>query len=157
MYHGHRPTGFARHGTIETRDGGIFKNEYLRPWIMNAGRKPLYFHPSCKKDYLSLPEAVQDDAGYNLDRVQQGKPPRISFGPLPHLGSGVMELRIDEDTDTYRVVYVAKLSEAVFVLDAFKKKSPRGKELPQNIEARIQSRYEQAKEMNKRLKQDSSN
>ena len=89
---------------------------------MSDGRKPLYFHPSCKKDYLGLPEAVQDDAGYNLDRVQQGKAPRISFGPLHHLGSGVMELRIDEDTDTYRVVYVAKLSEAVFVLDAFKKK-----------------------------------
>jgi phage-related protein len=98
---------------------------------MSDGRKPLYFHPSCEKDYLSLPEAVQDDAGYNLDRVQQGKAPRISFGPLHHLGSGVMELRIDEDTDTCRVVYVATLSEAVFVLDAFKenlhaaKRSPR--------------------------------
>jgi phage-related protein len=68
-----------------------------------------------------------------------------------------MELRIDEDTDTYRVVYVAKLSEAVFVLDAFKKKSPRGKELPQNVEARIQSRYEQAKDMNEHLKRESSN
>ena len=52
---------------------------------------------------------------------------------------------------------MAKLSEAVFVLDAFKKKSPRGKEIPQNIEARIQSRYEQAKQMNECLKQDSSN
>ena len=68
-----------------------------------------------------------------------------------------MELRIDENTDTYRVVYVAKLSEAVFVLDAFKKKSPRGKELPQHIGARIQSRYERAKQMNERLEQDSSN
>lgn len=123
---------------------------------MDTDRKPLYFHPSCKKDYLSLPESVQDDAGYNLDRIQQGKPPQTSFGPLHHLGSGVMELRIDAETDTYRVVYVAKLSEAIFVLDAFKKKSPRGKEIPQNIEARIQSRYEQAKEMNERLKHESS-
>lgn len=122
---------------------------------MSDDRKPLYFHPACKKDYLSLPESVQDDAGYNLDRIQQGKSPRVSFGPLHHLGSGVMELRIDEDTDTYRVVYVAKLSEAIFVLDAFKKKSPRGKEIPQNIEARIQSRYEQATEMNERLKHQS--
>lgn len=124
---------------------------------MDTDRKPLYFHPSCRKDYLNLPEAVQDDAGYNLDRVQQGKAPQISFSPLHHLGSGVMELRIDEETDTYRVVYVAKLSEAVFVLDAFKKKAPRGKEIPQNIEARIQLRYEQAKEMNRRLKRETSN
>jgi phage-related protein len=36
-----------------------------------------------------------------------------------HIGA-----RPSEDTDTFRIVYVAKLSEAVFVLDAFKKKSP---------------------------------
>ena len=37
-----------------------------------------------------------------------------------------MELRIDEATDTYRVVCVARFSGAVFVLDAFEKKSPTG-------------------------------
>jgi phage-related protein len=79
-----------------------------------------------KRNYKTLPEDVQADAGYNLDLVQQGKAPEVSFGPLHSLGSGTMELRIDEATDTYRVVYVAKFSGAVFVLDAFKKKSPTG-------------------------------
>lgn len=118
---------------------------------MGQDRKPLYFHPSCEKDFKSLPVEVQADAGYNLDLVQQGKRPETSFGPLRGLGSGIMELRIDEDTDTYRVVYVAKLSEGVFVLDAFKKKSPTGKRIPRNIEDRIQQRYEQAKAMNQKL------
>jgi len=72
---------------------------------MNKGREPLYFHPSCTKDYWALPESVQDDAGHNLDRVQQGLQPQISFDALRGLGSGVMELRIREDSDTYRVVY----------------------------------------------------
>lgn len=120
---------------------------------MSEGRKPLYFHPSCKKDYLALPERVQDDARHNLDRVQQGKRPQISCDALRGLGSGVMELRIREATDTYHVVYIAKLSEAVFVLDAFKKKSPRGSALPQHIEDRIRQRYEDARHMNERLKQ----
>lgn len=114
-------------------------------------RKPLYF-VGCEKDYKSLPADVQDDAGHNLDRIQQGKNPEISFGPLHGLGSGTRELRIDEDTDTYRIVYVAKLSEAVFVLDAFKKKSPRGSEIPQNIEDRIQQRYKVAEQLNERLR-----
>lgn len=118
---------------------------------MGHGRKPLYFHPSCEKDYKALPDDVQADAGYNLDLVQQGKAPAVSFGPLHSLGSGVMELRLDEDTDTYRVVYVAKFSEAVFVLDAFKKKSPTGSRLPKNITERIRQRYEQAKRMNEQL------
>ena len=42
--------------------------------------KPLYF--SCEKDYKTLPEDVQADAGYNLDLVQQGKAPEVSFGPM---------------------------------------------------------------------------
>jgi phage-related protein len=116
-------------------------------------RKPLYFI-NCEKDYKDLPPDVQSDAGHNLDRVQQGKTPEISFGPLHQLGSGTRELRIDEDTDTFRVVYVAKLSEAVFVLDAFKKKSPRGSELPQNVEDRITQRYKVAREFNEQLKED---
>ena len=120
---------------------------------MGHGRKPLYFHPSCEKDYKALPDDVQADAGYNLDLVQQGKAPEVSFGPLHSLGSGTMELRLDEDTDTYRVVYVARFSEAVFVLDAFKKKSPTGSRLPKNIKQRIRQRYEQAKRMNEQLSQ----
>lgn len=116
-------------------------------------RKPLYFI-NCEKDYKDLPPDVQSDAGYNLDRVQQGKTPEISFGPLHGLGSGTRELRIDDDTDTFRIVYVAKLSEAVFVLDAFKKKSPRSSELPQNVEDRIKQRYKVAKEFNEQLKED---
>jgi phage-related protein len=47
---------------------------------------------------------------------------------------------------------VAKLSEAVFVLDAFKKKSPTEKRIPKNIKERIRQRYEQAKDMNQNLK-----
>jgi phage-related protein len=120
---------------------------------MRSERQPLYFHPSCRKDSLNLPEPVQDDAGYNLDLVQQGKRPELRFGPLHQFGSGVMELRIPEDTDTYRVIYVAKFSEGVFVLDAFQKKSPTGRRIPQNVENRIRQRYAQAQEMNERLKQ----
>ena len=110
------------------------------------------FHPSCKKDYLDLPESVQDDAGHNLDRAQQGLQPQISFDALRGFGSGVMELRIPEAGDAYRVVYVAKFSKGVFVLDAFKKKSPRGSKLPQNIENRIRQRCKDARQTNDQLK-----
>jgi len=94
---------------------------------------------------------VQDDAGYNLDRVQQGLNPECKFGYLNGVGSGVQELKIPYDTDTYRVVYVAKFSAAIFVLDAFKKKSPTGSKLPKNIEDRISSRYKEAKAHSKQL------
>lgn len=37
---------------------------------------------------------------------------------------------------------MAKFEEAVYVLDAFQKKSPSGSRLPQNVEDRIRRRYQ---------------
>jgi phage-related protein len=63
--------------------------------------------------------------------------------PLRGIGSGVAEIKISAPGgDTYRVVYVAKFNEAVYVLDAFQKKSPSGSRLPKNVQNRIQRRYD---------------
>ena len=39
------------------------------------------------------------------------------------VGSGVKELRIWEEAGTFRVIYLAKLTEAVYVLHCFRKKT----------------------------------
>jgi phage-related protein len=41
------------------------------------------------------------------------------------IGEGVKEIRIRDETGAFRVVYVAKLVDAVFVLHCFQKKTPR--------------------------------
>lgn len=110
----------------------------------SSGTKPLYWCRSSKKDYDEFPEEVQDEAGYNLDRVQHGKAP-LSFNSLRGVGSGVMEIKAGHAGDTYRAVYVAKFEEAVYVLDCFQKKSPSGKRLPRNVRNRIEQRYRDVK------------
>jgi phage-related protein len=45
------------------------------------------------------------------------------FKPMPSVGKGVEELRIWSDTGTYRVIYIARLADAVYVLHAFQKTS----------------------------------
>ena len=42
---------------------------------------------------------------------------------MPSIGSGVVELRIWDEAGTFRVVYVAKLADAVYVLHCFQKKT----------------------------------
>ncbi len=42
---------------------------------------------------------------------------------MPSIGTGVNEIRLRDDGDQYRVIYIAKLAEAVFVLHAFQKKT----------------------------------
>jgi phage-related protein len=42
---------------------------------------------------------------------------------MPDLGKGVEEIRVWEESGTFRVMYVARLAEAVYVLHAFQKKT----------------------------------
>jgi phage-related protein len=41
---------------------------------------------------------------------------------MPTVGSGALEIRVHEFQCAFRVVYVAKFEEAVYVLHAFQKK-----------------------------------
>jgi phage-related protein len=54
--------------------------------------------------------------------VQRGEQPD-DFKPMPSIGQGVEEIRVWDDTGTYRVVYTARLADAVYVLHAFQKKA----------------------------------
>ena len=62
------------------------------------------------------------EAGYQLDRVQHGLPPDDGK-PMTTIGTGVMELRVWDEAGTFRVVYVARLADAVYVLHCFQKKT----------------------------------
>jgi phage-related protein len=64
---------------------------------------------------------VRSDAGYQLDLVQRGENP-TDFKPMPDVGAGVMEIRLHGDNE-FRVFYVARFEEAVYVLHAFIKKT----------------------------------
>ncbi len=69
-----------------------------------------------------FPASAQDDLGFELYNVQQGERPSDSK-PMPQIGVGVEEIRVWVESGTYRVVYLAKLAEVVYVLHAFQKKS----------------------------------
>lgn len=42
---------------------------------------------------------------------------------MPSIGKGVEEIRIWDDAGTFRVIYTARLTDAVYVLHAFQKKT----------------------------------
>jgi phage-related protein len=69
-----------------------------------------------------FPEDAQQDAGCQIDLVQRGQQPD-DFKPMPAAGAGDEELRVWCEQGTFRVVYVARLPEAVYVLHAFQKKT----------------------------------
>jgi phage-related protein len=67
------------------------------------------------------PRVARREAGYQIDRVQQGLDP-TDWKPVHTVGVGVREIRIHAG-GAFRVIYVAKFHDAVYVLHAFEKKS----------------------------------
>ena len=84
--------------------------------------KPIEFRGTALDDLRSFPQTAMREAGYQLDRVQNGLAPDDAK-PMPSIGAGVVELRIWDEAGTFRVVYVAKLADAVYVLHCFQKKT----------------------------------
>jgi phage-related protein len=86
--------------------------------------KRLAFIGSSRADLKDFPETARRKAGFQLDRVQRGLEPE-DWKPMTTIGHGVREIRVKEVSGAFRVVYVAAFAEAVFVLHAFQKKTPR--------------------------------
>jgi phage-related protein len=94
----------------------------LYPSGYNKLMRPVRFLGDSLKCLRDFPEDARHDAGYQLDKVQRGEQPD-DFKPMPAVGKGVEEIRVTDDRDTYRVIYLARRAEAVYVLHAFQKKT----------------------------------
>jgi phage-related protein len=84
--------------------------------------KPIRFLGDSLRQLREFPDDARQDAGYQLDKVQRGEQPD-DFKPMPSIGKGVEELRVWDDSGTYRVIYTARLRDMVVVLHAFQKKT----------------------------------
>ncbi len=75
------------------------------------------------KEVLSgFPKGVKQNLGFNLRLLQQGSEP-IGYRPLQSIGRGVFELRDEDDRSWYRVVYLSRINDVIYILHCFEKKS----------------------------------
>jgi len=83
--------------------------------------KLLKFVGSSLDDLRNFPDEARRVAGFELRAVQNGLEPS-DWKPMPAIGPGVNEIRIHV-LGEWRVIYVAKFHDAVYVLHAFHKKT----------------------------------
>lgn len=84
--------------------------------------KPVDFCGNALDELRSFPEAARRAAGFQVDRLQRGYDPD-DWKPMPSVGKGVREVRIRDEAGAFRVIYLAKLGDAVYVLHCFQKKT----------------------------------
>jgi len=84
--------------------------------------KDVRFVGSSLDDLKHFPVSARREAGFELSNVQSGLQPS-DWKPMSSVGAGAAEIRIKDATGIYRVIYVARFEEAVYVLHAFEKKT----------------------------------
>jgi phage-related protein len=106
--------------------------------------KEIFWVGDSKEELSGFPLVAKKRLGFGLRQVQNGLMPEIAK-PLSGLGSGVYELKANARGDTFRVVYLLKLRRAVYVIDAFQKKSKRGSQTPKEVRERLKRRIAEAR------------
>ncbi|MBO5492923.1 MAG: type II toxin-antitoxin system RelE/ParE family toxin [Pyramidobacter sp.] len=90
--------------------------------LENMIEHELIFLGNSRDELLKFPDEARREAGYQLHKVQVGLEP-ADLKPMTTIGLGVEEIRIREESGAFRVFYIARLDEVVYVLHAFQKKS----------------------------------
>jgi len=84
-------------------------------------QKRLFWVGSSLRAFHGLPERARLRFSYALDLVQAGHDPP-SWRPMSSVGAGVVEIRVSAD-GAFRLMFVAKYPEGIYVLHVFQKKS----------------------------------
>jgi phage-related protein/predicted XRE-type DNA-binding protein len=94
------------------------------------GSKPVEFRGSALDDL----ETARREAGYQLNQIQHGLEPD-DWKLMNTVGRGVREIRICDAAGAFRVLYVAKFDDAVYVLHCFQKKTQKTSKADLNLAA----------------------
>ena len=97
--------------------------------------KPVEFQGSSLDDLRDFPLTARRDAGYQLNQVQNGEEPD-DWKPMNTIGHGVKEIRIRDAAGAFRVIYIAKFADAVYVLHCFQKKTQKTSKKDLNLAAK---------------------
>jgi phage-related protein len=111
--------------------------------------KPIVWIGSSRRDLKTFPKQVRSDIGQALYTAQMGETdpaakPLKGFG-----GARVMEIIDRYDTNTYRAVYTVQISNVIYVLHTFQKKSKSGIATPQKDIDLIRRRLAEAQRLNR--------
>jgi phage-related protein len=108
--------------------------------------KPLlYASVTFEGDSLTVlsgfPDEVKTTLGFELRKVQKGERPS-SCKPLPGIGNGLWELREQDGQTWYRVAYIPRKNDQVYVLHSFEKD---GNDISKKDSETIDRRYRAVK------------
>ena len=83
----------------------------------------LHFEGDSLEVLSSFPDDVKRSLGFSLRQLQVGREPTSQTRSMSSIGAGVYELKEADERAWYRVVYLSKIENRIYVLHSFEKES----------------------------------
>jgi phage-related protein len=113
---------------------------------MTLTTRPISWIKAALNEFETFPQGAQSILLNGLTIAAEGGKADIAK-PMHGMGSGVFEIALPFRGEAYRVVYGVQVAEEIWVIHAFKKKSPRGVKTPKREVDLIRDRLKRLKEM----------
>ncbi|MBV8816753.1 MAG: type II toxin-antitoxin system RelE/ParE family toxin [Acidobacteriaceae bacterium] len=108
--------------------------------------RPVSWIKAALKDFEEFPEGAKSVLLGALTIAAEGGAADI-VKPLHGFGSGVLEIALAYRGDAFRVVYAVQLSDEIWVIHAFPKKSKQGVKTPKHEIDVVRERLKRLKEV----------
>ena len=102
---------------------------------MSERAKLVEFRGSALNDLRAFPATARRAAGHQIDQVQQSRDPD-DWKPMTTVGQGLREIRVRDGDGTFRVIYVARFKDAIYVLHCFQKKTQKTSKMDLELAAK---------------------
>ena|SRR5215469_474533 len=83
----------------------------------------IHWEGDSREVLAGFPAAVRADLGFSLWQLQTGQPPSSAARRMESVGSGVWELKEQDERAWYRLLYLARIENVIYVLHCFEKQS----------------------------------
>jgi phage-related protein len=113
---------------------------------MTRSTRPVSWIKAALKEFDSFPDGAKSICLAALTIAAEGGKADIAK-PMHGMGSGVIEIALPFKGEAFRVVYAVQLSEDLWVVHAFQKKSTQGIKTPKREIDLVKDRLQRLKEM----------
>jgi phage-related protein len=84
-------------------------------------RAAISWEGDSRKVVHSWPKPIREDFGIALNEMQEGRIAALPVRPMPSISPGVFELKDSDASKWYRMIYLARIEDTIYVLHCFTK------------------------------------
>ena len=84
-------------------------------------RAAISWEGDSRETLRAWPKSIREDFGVALAEMQEGRSAALPVRPMPSIAAGVFELKDSDASMWYRLIYLARVEDTIYILHCFTK------------------------------------